>query len=329
MKPLKKKLIVLLTLFILCFTFFFVSIAKGAVEIGIKEILSSLFRRENTATYRIIVQIRLPRTLAAILVGAALALSGAILQGVMRNPLATPNIIGVSSGAGLAALSIMILFPAYFYLVPVGAFVGALLTTFLIYSLAWKRGIIPSRLILAGVAVNSILGAGNNILLTTYPQRVSGVINFMVGGLSGAAWKDVRMITPYILISLVVSLFFTQRMNILMLGDEIATGLGLKVERVRRILIVLSSFLAGSAVSAVGLLGFVGLIVPHMARSFVGNDNRFLFPASILLGSLTLMVCDLIARTILAPIEIPVGVIMSIIGGPFFLLILRNQYRGH
>jgi iron complex transport system permease protein len=328
MKRVRKNIFILFVLLVLCIVFFFVSIAFGAVDIRIRDIFDAFLRRENTAQYRIIVQIRLPRTLTAILVGAALASAGAILQGVMRNPLATPNIIGVSSGAGLTALTIMILFPTHFYLVPVGAFAGALLTTFLIYSLAWKRGIIPTRLILAGVAVNSILGAGNNILLTTYPQRVSGVINFMVGGLSGCGWKEVRMIAPYILISLLISLLFTQRMNILMLGDEIATGLGLRVESVRRLLIVLSSLLAGSAVSAVGLLGFVGLIVPHTARSFVGNDYRFLFPASILLGSLTLMVCDLIARTILAPIEIPVGVIMSILGGPFFLLLLRNQYKG-
>ena len=137
------------------------------------------------------------------------------------------------------------------------------------------------------------------------------------------------MITPYILVSLFITLFLSLKMKILMLGDELATGLGLQVERVRRTLIVLSSLLAGSAVSAVGLLGFVGLIVPHMARLFVGNDHRWLFPTSFFLGSLTLMACDLIARMIFAPVEVPVGVIMSILGGPFFLFILRRQYRGH
>lgn len=329
MKHLKKNLWILLALLLLCIVFFFVSLGNGAVEISTGEIIQALISRENTKIYRIIAQIRLPRTIVAMLVGAALSLSGAILQGVMRNPLATPNIIGVSSGAGLSALTIMILFPAHFHLVPIGAFVGALTTTLLIYSLAWKRGIVPTRLILAGVAVNTILGAGNNILLTTYPERVSGVINFMVGGLSGVNWKDVHMITPYILLSLFISLFFSRKMNILLLGDEIATGLGLRVEWVRRMLIILASFLAGSAVSAVGLLGFMGLVVPHMARAFVGNDHRFLFPASILMGSALLMICDLIARTIFAPIEIPVGVIMSILGGPFFLLILRNQYKGN
>lgn len=325
----RKNFLVLALLLLFCVIVFFISIGMGAVDIGFREILTTLIKAENTKTFRILYQIRLPRTLVATLVGAALALAGTILQGVMRNPLATPNIIGVSSGAGLTALTIMILFPLYYSLVPIAAFVGALATTLLIYSLAWKQGIIPTRLILAGVAVNTILGAGNNILLTRYPDRVSGVINFMVGGLSGSGWKEVEMITPYILLCLVISLFYTHKMNVLMLGDEIATGLGLRVERVRLALIILSSFLAGSAVSAVGLLGFVGLIVPHMARAFVGNDNRFLFPASILLGSVVLMACDLIARTIFAPIEVPVGVIMSILGGPFFLLILRNQYKSN
>lgn len=329
MKHHKNNLWILLSLFILCIVFFMLSIMMGAVDITFTEALEAFLKGENTPHLRILLHIRLPRTLVAMLVGSALALAGAILQGVMQNPLATPNIIGVSSGAGLSALTIMILFPSFFYLVPIGAFVGALLTTAMIYTLAWKRGIVPTRLILAGVAVNTVLGAGNNILLSTYPQRVGGVIHFLVGGLSGVGWKDVRMITPYILVSLFITLFFSQKMNILMLGDELATGLGLQVERVRRTLIVLSSLLAGSAVSAVGLLGFVGLIVPHMARLFVGNDHRWLFPTSIFLGSLTLMACDLIARMIFAPVEVPVGVIMSILGGPFFLFILRRQYRGH
>lgn len=323
----KKNLFFIIILGVLGLIFFFVSVAKGAVDISVPAIISALVKGEDTVDFRIIYHIRLPRTLAAILVGAALALSGVILQGVMRNPLATPNIIGVSSGAGLTALTILILYPQYFYLVPVGAFVGALLTTLIIYSLAWKQGIVPTRLILAGVAVNTILRAGNDILISAFPDRIQTTVDFMVGGLSGTSWQDIRMITPYILIGIIASLFFTQKMNVLMLGDEVATGLGLNVEMVRRILIVISSVLAGAAVSAVGLLGFVGLIVPHLARSFVGNDNRYLVPASILLGSLTLMVCDLIARTILAPIEIPVGVIMSIIGGPFFLVLLRKQYR--
>lgn len=324
----RKNWLILLGLFVLGVIVFFVSMGKGAVDIGVREIIDSLVKQENTPTFRILYQIRLPRTLVAMLVGAALALAGAILQGVMRNPLATPNIIGVSSGAGLAALTILILFPAYFYLVPVGAFVGALTTTLLIYLLAWKRGIVPTRMILAGVAVNTILGAGNNILLTRFPERVAGVVNFMVGGLSGVGWKDVSMITPYILVSLVIAMFFAQRMNILMLGDEIAIGLGVRVEQVRLSMIVLASLLAGSSVAAVGLLGFVGLIVPHIARAFIGNDNRFLFPASALLGTSVLMLCDLIARTVIAPIELPVGVIMSILGGPFFLVILRNQQKG-
>ena len=325
---LKQKNILLIALFAgLCFLFFLLSVAIGAVDISISEILEALFGGKDTSNFRIIYHIRLPRTLVAMLVGAALAVSGIVLQGVMRNPLATPNIIGVSSGGGLVALSILILFPQYYYLVPAGAFVGALLTTSLIYGLAWKEGIVPTRLILAGVAVNTILSAGNKILLSLFPTRIHGAVDFMVGGLSGTNWQNVRMITPYILLGIVGVCLMTPQMNILMLGDEPASGLGLNVERSRRWLIIFSAILSGAAVSAAGLLGFVGLIVPHMARAFLGNDYRYLVPGCIFLGAFTLMACDLLARWLFAPFELPVGVIMSILGGPFFLLILRQQYR--
>ncbi|MDO5015431.1 MAG: iron ABC transporter permease [Eubacteriales bacterium] len=327
MKP-KQKNILLIILFVgLCFLFFLLSVAVGAVDISVGEILRALFAGEDTANFRIIYHIRLPRTLVAMLVGAALAVAGIVLQGVMRNPLATPNIIGVSSGGGIVALAIIIVYPQYYYLIPAGAFVGALLTTSLIYGLAWKEGIVPTRLILAGVAVNTILGAGNKILLSLFPTRIHGAVDFMVGGLSGTNWQNVRMITPYVLFGLVAVCLMTPQMNILMLGDELAAGLGLRVERTRRWLIILSALLAGAAVSAAGLLGFVGLIVPHIARALLGNDHRYLVPGCIFLGAFTLMACDLLARWLFAPFEVPVGVIMSILGGPFFLLILRQQYR--
>ncbi len=265
------------------------------------------------------------QTCALPILGISLSLSGTIIQGVMRNSLASPSIIGVSSGAGFAALTILILFPEYYNLVPLGAFVGAFVVTMLIYGLAWKDGLVPNRLILAGVAVNSLLGAGNNALLTFFPDRVSGVINFMVGGLNGVTWANVHSILPYVIVGVIISLILSDKLNILVLGDEVATGLGVSVEMIRFIFIILSSLLAGSAVSVVGLLGFVGLIVPHISRLIIGSDYRFLFPAAILLGAIIVLICDLISRVLFAPIEIPVGIIMSALGAPFFLYLLRSK----
>ena len=304
---------------------FFVSIGNGAVKISPSEIINTILLDEKTVNYQIIRNVRLPRTITASLVGTCLALSGCILQGVMRNPLASPNIIGVSSGAGLMTLVVLIIFPDYYYLAPLGAFAGALLATLFIYLLAWKEGAATTRLILAGVAVSSLLGAGNNAIMTFYPDKVSGVIGFMVGGLSSTNWKHVDMIFPYAIIGMILLLFISNKLNILMLGDEVATGLGLNVEATRFLFIIISSLLAGAAVSVVGLLGFVGLIVPHITRLFIGSDYKYLLPATIFTGSAVVVLCDTLARVMFAPLELPVGIIMSALGAPFFLYLLRRK----
>lgn len=317
-----------ITVFIFLFMLsFFISLCNGVVKISIKGIVKAILFHEDSINRQVIWNVRLPRTIVAGLVGICLSLSGAILQGVMRNPLAGPNIIGVSAGGGLAVLILLILFPDFYYLVPMGAFVGSLLATLFIYILAWKDGVLPTRLILAGVAVSSLLNAGINALMTFYPDRVAGVISFMVGGLSSTTWVQVKMILPYTLVGVLLVLLLPTKLNILMLGDEIATGLGLNVERTRFIFIILSLLLAGAAISAVGLLGFVGLIVPHIARLFIGSDYRILFPGSIFLGGTIVMLCDTVARVLLAPMEIPVGIIMSALGAPFFLFLLRRKER--
>ncbi len=321
----RNKYIILVILLVIFIISLFLSVGMGAINVSPKEIIQALTIKKGTANYHIIWNIRLPRTIVSVLVGASLSLSGAIIQGVMRNSLASPSIIGVSSGAGFTALLILILFPQYYHLVPLGAFVGAFIVTMLIYGLAWKDGLLPNRLILAGVAVNSLLGAGNNALLTFFPDRVSGVINFMVGGLNGVTWADVHSVLPYVIVGVIIALMLPDKLNILVLGDEVATGLGVNVERLRFIFIILSSLLAGSAVSVVGLLGFVGLIVPHITRLIIGADYRFLFPAAVLLGAIVVLICDLLARTLFSPIEIPVGIIMSVLGAPFFLYLLRSR----
>lgn len=302
-----------------------IGISQGSLKISIVEVLKAIFFETDGINHSIIFNIRLPRNIIAALVGINLAVSGVTLQGVMKNPLADPGIIGISSGAGLAAFIIMILFPSYAYLVPLGAFVGALITSFLIYALAWKNGISPVRLILSGVAVSSFLGAGINILMTFYPERVSGGLSFMIGGLSGKTWPDFHLIWPYTVVIILASMLLSNQINILQLGDDVATGLGLRVEWIRSVFIVISAFAAASAVSVAGLLGFVGLIVPHIARMLVGSDYRYLFPATIGLGGATLVCCDAIARLLFDPIELPVGIIMAVLGAPFFLYLLREK----
>lgn len=322
-----KKVYILLVFILLFILSFFISLSNGAVKIPVDEIINAIFSKEDNINRQVIWNVRLPRTIVAGLVGVCLSLSGAILQGVMRNPLAGPNIIGVSAGGGLAALILLILFPEFYYLAPIGAFIGALLATLFIYILAWKEGALPTRLILAGVAVSSLLNAGINALMTFYPDRVAGVISFMVGGLSATTWVQVKMILPYAILGTILVLLLPTKLNVLMLGDEIATGLGLNVERTRFIFIILSSLLAGAAVSVVGLLGFVGLMVPHIARLFIGSDYRYLFPGAIFLGGTVVMLCDTVARVLFSPMEIPVGIIMSALGAPFFLFLLRKKEK--
>ncbi|MCK5197414.1 MAG: iron ABC transporter permease, partial [Spirochaetales bacterium] len=291
-----------------------------------------IFVDTEAVKHKIIMKIRLPRSLTAGLVGCCLAMAGCLLQGIMRNPLASPNIIGVSAGAGLAAVVIFILFPGLYFLITPFAFMGAFITTLVVYTLAWKGGASPLRLILSGIAVSSFLGAGSNTLMIFYPDRVQNVIGFMVGSLSAITWQDVYGLWPYALGGFILSNLLADQLNILLLGDETAVSLGVRVERVRLAFIFIASLLAAAAVSVVGLLGFVGLIVPHLARLIIGNNARFLIPGSAILGAIIVMLCDLIGRTIIRPLELPVGVIMSLLGAPFFLyLLLRGGMKigGH
>jgi iron complex transport system permease protein len=307
------------------FAGFFLSVAVGPVSIPLGDTLAFLLRGSQSIERRIVLNVGLPRAVVAVSVGICLAVSGGILQGVMRNPLASPNLIGISSGAGLMVILVLVVAPTRIHLITPVAFLGALATTVLIYLLAWKGGIRPIKLILAGVAVSFFLGAVQSTLMIFYPDRVHGMLGFMVGGLASVSWDQVRMMWPYAVFGLSAALLFAKRLNILMLGDETATGLGLPVERNRLALIALASLLAGSSVSVVGLLGFVGLIVPHLARMVVGSDYRILFPTSALMGAALVTLCDTVARTVLDPVELPVGILMALIGGPFFLYLLRRS----
>ena len=304
---------------------FLCSVLSGAVAIPVSALGDILNGGGDNASRQILLNIRLPRAIVAALVGMNLAVSGAVLQAVMKNPLADPHIIGISSGAGLTGIAILILFPAYTYLMPAAAFTGAMVAAIMIYILAWKNGIKPVRIILAGVAVSAFLGAAISSLLIFYSDRVHGALLWMVGGLAARSWHDVTLIVPYTLAGLTLSLAGAYYLNLLQLGDDMARGLGLSVERARLGLTAIASLLAASAVSVAGLLGFVGLIVPHMVRLLGGTDYRYIIPGSALLGMAVVTWCDTVSRVILAPVELPVGIIMAFLGAPFFLYLLRRE----
>ena len=303
----------------------FLSLTKGSSVITMEQIVELLLHPGTDPQSQIIWNIRMPRTIVGALVGINLSLSGAILQAIMRNPLADPHIIGISSGAGLAGVVIMILFPALEYLITPVAFVGAMLAAICIYILAWKNGIKPVRIILAGVAVSAFLSAGISGLMIFYSDRVHGALMWMVGGLAARSWPHVNIILPYAILGLVLALASAAYLNILQLGDEMARGLGVNVEVTRIVMTAIAALLAASAVSVVGLLGFVGLVVPHTARLLIGSDYRFLLPAAALLGVAIVTLSDTFARVIFAPIELPVGIIMAFLGAPFFLFLLRRE----
>ena len=302
------------------------SMAFGSADITIAKIWHTLWSPTLQDTQDMVIwNIRFPRNIVAALVGANLAVAGAILQAVMKNPLADPQIVGVSSGAGLAGVIILILFPSWEYLVPMVAFVGALAAALMVYALAWRNGIRPTRIILAGVAVAAFLGSGISALLVFYGDRVQGALLWMVGGLSARRWPQVYVLAPYTVVGLILAFLGSRRLTILSLGDETAKGLGLSVEQTRFMMTAVAAFLAASAVSVAGLIGFVGLVIPHIARMIIGTEYRFLLPGSACLGAAVLVVSDTLGRVLFSPVEVPVGIIMAFFGAPFFLWLLRRD----
>lgn len=301
------------------------SIRMGSVEYTYSQILRVLFSNEMTTYKNILYNVRLPRIIIAGIVGANLAVAGCLLQSVMQNPLADPGLTGVSSGASLAAIIIMLIFPQYTYLVPMVAFLGGAIACALVYSLAWKNGIKPVRIVLAGVAVNAILGGGTSLLSILYSDRIQGVLMWVNGSISGKTWADVRVLALYSFIGITLGILCIRKANILQLGDEMASNLGVDINKYRLLISLVAVFLAGISTAIVGIIGFVGLIVPHISRLLIGSDYKYLLPLSVILGSNLLLLGDTFARTIARPVELPVGVIMSVIGGPFFLYLLRRR----
>lgn len=275
--------------------------------------------------YRILVHVRLPRVLAAMLCGLGLAASGVILQSVLANPLAAPNIIGVNSGAGFAVYLVLALFPASHRLMPAAAFLGALAASLLVSLLSFRAAAGKVTIVLAGVAISSILSAGMDTLITLYPDMLVNASTFKIGGFYGITLASLTPAWIYILVGLMSAFLLARRLNVLVLGDDIASSLGMNVRLTRAAALIAAAVLAGAAVSFSGLVGFVGLIVPNAVRRITGNEHTRLLPASALLGACFVVFCDILCRTLFAPYEVPVGIMMSFLGGPFFLYLLLKK----
>lgn len=337
-----------LTVFVLFLALIFVgllSIGIGPVSIGVKDVVLILLDgiglleldESQLQFSAIILGIRVPRIIMAIVIGATLAVSGAALQGLFRNPLADPTLIGVSSGSAFAAAAVIILggglatiLPAFIYsaLLPIAAFIGGLGATWLVYLISTKAGKTSvATMLLAGIAINALAAAGIGFLIFTADDlQIRDLTFWTLGSLGSSVWNNVYRAAPFMLIAIIGLPLLSKAMNILLLGESEARHLGVHTERIKKVVITLSALGIGSAVAVSGIIGFVGLVVPHLLRLVIGPDHRFLMPASILLGALLMLASDLFARMVVTPAELPIGIVTSAIGAPFFLwLLMRNR----
>ena len=306
------------------------NLCLGAEKVPPAEVLRALTGGgSGTTAFRIVRYVRLPRLCACLLAGGALAASGAIIQGVLSNALAAPSTIGVNAGAGLTVALCCAIAPTAVKLVPLAAMAGAFLGVMTVLLIARRTGASKITLVLAGVAVSSIFSAGIDAVVTFVPEALNGYSDFRIGGFSGVSMARLLPALWPALLSFVLSLSLHNEMDVLLLGREQAQSLGLPAERLRIVLLGLAAVLAGSAVSVGGLVGFVGLIVPHIMRRLVGEESGPLLVSSVLGGAALLGGCDLLGRMLFAPYEIPVGIVMALAGGPFFIWLMQRRGRLH
>ena len=310
------------------FILFIFAVNTGSLKVTPLELFSGLFIEYNPDVATIY-DLRFPRIFIAMLGGAATAVSGVLLQAVMKNPLADPGIIGVSSGASLVAVIVTAFFPSLFFLTPMLAFIGGLVAFLLVYSLSWKGGLSPLRIILVGVAVNALCTGLMSAFNSATGSSYTGVASIVNANITQKTWDDFQTLAVYVVIGLVASFFVTNQCNLLSLEDKTARSLGMNVTRSRIVISVTAVLLASISTAVVGAISFLGLIVPHIARLLVGSNHKVLVPYSILLGAFTLLLADTIGRTVASPYEISAAVVMSVIGGPFFIFLLRRSKQNY
>lgn len=314
---------------LLCLIAAVLSLCLGNINLSPGEVLAALLGQGGKINSNILKYARLPRTAACLMAGAALSVSGAVLQNVLANKLASPSIIGVNAGAGLGVTVCCALGSLYGWAVSVSAFLGSLITVLIISVFSGRTGASKTTVILGGVALNSMLNAFSESIAVLNPDVAALTTDFRVGGFSAVSAK--RLLPASVLILAAMLLLFTlfNELDVLTLGDESAQSVGLSARKYRIVFLILAALLAGSAVSFAGLLGFIGLIVPHFVRKLIGNESRYLLPLSALAGGGFVTLCDLAARLLFQPYELPVGILMAVIGGPAFVWLLLRMKGGH
>ena len=305
---------------------FFASVNIGSLKVGVPDILQGMIGKgsEEVST---VFDLRLPRIFISILAGAATAVSGVLFQAVLKNPLADPGIIGISSGATFAAILITAFAPTLFFFTPVFAFFGGVLAFCLVYTLSWKGGLSPLRVILTGVAVNSMFTGPSGGCNSMNGGNMSGVAAIVNGNITMKTWDDVRMLAPYVLAGIVLAVVLAGMCDILSLEDKTARSLGVNVNLMRILISLVAVLLAAISAAVAGSISFLGLIVPHMGRILVGSEHKKLLPFSMLLGAFLFLLADTAGRTIAAPYEISASILMSVAGGPFFMILLRRSKK--
>ena len=325
----KKRLRAVLSFGIMIFllvALFFAAINIGSLKVSFAELMRGLFieRIEDVAT---IYDLRFPRILISMLAGAAIAVSGVLFQAVLKNPLADPGIIGISSGASFAAVLITAFAPQLFFFTPLVAFLGGVAAFLMVYCLSWKGGLSPLRIILTGVAVNALFTGLSSAFNSMNGGNTSGVASIVNANITQKTWDDVHTLIPYVAVGLALAVLFIGSCNLMSLEDKTARSLGLNVNRSRILISLVAVLLASISTAIAGAISFLGLIVPHIGRILVGSDHRALVPFSALAGAFTFLLADTIGRTIAAPYEISAAVVMSVVGGPFFIILLRRSRK--
>lgn len=318
----------MIALGVLALVLSFVSLSVGASRIPFSDVFAALTGQSAAGDInaRIVLDFQLPRVLLCWFVGIALAVSGGVLQGLIRNPLAAPDIIGVTKGAGFAGMLLLVVIPSASAaaIVP-AAFAGGVIAAIMVYLFSYRRGATPARIALVGIAVSAAFEAGIRFLLVKNPLNVSASLIWLTGSLFGRTMTAALEILPWVVILVPVILIASRRLDALGLGDDLAAGLGEPVEKTRLTLLMVAVALAAAAVSVAGTIGFVGLIAPHMARRIFGARHMIMLPAAGLMGVLLMLVADAVGRSIAPPLEIPAGLVTAVVGGPYFLYLLAKS----
>jgi len=326
----RKASMIFAILLVVTFLILVISTGSGDMKINPLTVVKVLFGGGPEMEQLVITSFRLPRIIVALAVGMSLAVAGGILQGMIRNPLASPDILGITGGASVAVVAFLAIFSdknhsltVSIAWLPLAAFIGAGIVAFLVYFLAWKNGVSPIRLVLIGIGISALMQALTTLMMVMGPIYQASQANIWITGtVYGSNWKNVATLVPWTIVFLTIALVTARTVNIQELGDEVATGLGGKVQKQRFFLLMISTVLIGSSVAFAGGIGFVGLMAPHMARRLVGSSFGALLPVAALLGGILVMVADLIGRTLFSPLEIPAGVFTAGIGAPYFIYLL-------